>query len=219
MAETVRHSTVFDAGQQRLAAVYAKALLSAAADADIEEQVLAELDAFVQLLGQLPQLAASLHAPRVPLDRKFEMLDKALRGQVSATLRNFLKVLCRRRRFDCIDAVHRAAHKQFNDLTGRIAVQVTTASPLDEPLLARMIQRLEAALGKRVVLETRIDGNLIGGLVVRVGDTRYDASLASQLMQLRDSAVEGTTRAIRQDQMRFGGETPGAVDNEGAGEA
>jgi F-type H+-transporting ATPase subunit delta len=197
MAVEVRQPTVLDTGQQHLGMVYAKALLDTAAKAYLADQVLDEFDSLVwDVLEKLPRLEAALASPRVPLEAKLVMLDRAFAGKMSVTLLNFLKVVCRHRRFDCVRAMNQAAHKLFNEMTGRVDVLVRTATPLTDELRRQVIQRLEEALGKQVNLHVATDERLIGGLVVRVGDTVYDVSLLSQLNRLRTAAMETSARAI-----------------------
>ncbi len=204
MAETVKHETVLDSGQQQLATVYAKALLGAATAAGNAEQVLAEFDSIVSdVLDRLPKLEATLAAPRVPLEWKLSILDKALGDKASVTMLNFLKVVCRHRRFDCIRAMHRATHSLFDEMTGRVAVQIRTASPLDEVSRQRVADKLEQVLHRKVIVTARIDERLIGGIEVRVGDTIYDGSLAGRLKSLRTAAVENAARAITQTPDQF----------------
>lgn len=202
--EEVKQPTVFDSEQKHLGDVYAKALLGATESAGNTEQVLEEFDALVgDVLDKLPQLEAALTSPRVPEDAKAQMLDKAFGGKISATLLNFLKVVCEHRRFDCVRAMNRAAHSLQNELTGRVDVQITTVESLTDELGERVAHRLEALLGKKVNLTTQIDADLIGGLEVRVGDTVYDASVLGRLGRLRQEAVEKTSQAIRQSLERF----------------
>jgi len=202
--EEVKQPTVFDSEQKHLGDVYAKSLLGATESAGNTEQVLEEFDALVgDVLDKLPKLEAALTSPRVPDEAKSQMLDKAFGGKMSATLLNFLKVVCEHRRFDCIRAMNRAAHSLQNELTGRVDVQITTVEPLTDELGERVADRLEALLGKKVNLTTQIDADLIGGLEVRVGDTVYDASVLGRLGRLRQEAVEKTSQAIRQSLERF----------------
>ena len=202
--EEVKQPTVFDSEQKHLGDVYAKSLLGATESAGNTEQVLEEFDALVgEELDKLPKLEAALTSPRVPDEAKSQMLDKAFGGKMSATLLNFLKVVCEHRRFDCIRAMNRAAHSLQNELTGRVDVQITTVEPLTDELGERVADRLEALLGKKVNLTTQIDADLIGGLEVRVGDTVYDASVLGRLGRLRQEAVEKTSQAIRQSLERF----------------
>jgi F-type H+-transporting ATPase subunit delta len=204
MTEAVQHPTVFDAGRQQVGGVYAKALLAAAEKAGATVQVLEELDSFVgDVLGQMPKFEATLASPNVPFEAKLRLLDRAFAGKMSVTLLNFLKVTARHRRLDCVRAIHRAVHEQYNEMTGRVDVFVRTAGPLPDDLRRQVTARLEAQLGRRVNLRTTIDENLIGGMVVRVGDTVYDGSVAQQLRRLRDDTLERTAQALQQSLDRF----------------
>ena len=204
MVETVEHPTVFDTGQKHLGTVYAKALLGVAHKAGVTDQVLDELDALVvDVLARLPKLEATLASPNVPYEAKVRMLDRAFAGRMSLTLLNFLKVAARHRRLDCLRAIHRAAHELNNEATGRVDVFVRTAQPLTGELHALLVARLEAQLGHRVNLRSTLDDSLIGGIVVRVGDTVYDGSVAQQLRRLREDAIERTVQALQQSLERF----------------
>jgi F-type H+-transporting ATPase subunit delta len=204
MPEDVRHPTVLDAGQEQLATNYAKALLGAAATAGATDTVLEEFDALLSdVLDELPHLEAVLAAPRVPVDTKLTMIDRAFRGRLSPTMLHFLKVVCRHRRFDSLRVIHRMVHKLFDELTGRVAVEIRAAAPLDEALRARVAERLEQISGRKAVVSVVIRPELIGGFEVRVGDTVYDGSVAGRLESLRKTTVEQASRAIKQSLERF----------------
>jgi F-type H+-transporting ATPase subunit delta len=204
MTEAVRPPTVFDTDQQHVGGVYAKAVLGAAVKAGLAHQITEELDSFVHdVLGRVPALDATLASPRVPLETKFALLDKALAGRMSNVLLQSLKVICRHRRFDCIRAVRRALHEQYDKLLVRVEVQVQSAQPLTEELRVAVIARLEDMLGAEVKLVESVEPNLIGGLVVRVGDTVYDGSVANWLVRLRKEALEKTAETIKQALERF----------------
>lgn len=204
MSEPVRQPTVFDSGQEHVGAVYAKALLGAAAQAGMAAAVVDELDSFVaDVLDRLPGLEATLASPRVPAEAKLALLDKSLSGRMSGTLLTFLKVVCRHGRFDCLRAIGRAARQQLNVLEGRVDVDVRTPTPLSAEVRELVRRRLESLLGKQVNLFVRDDESLIGGMVVRIGDMVYDASVASELRRLRESAVDLVVHAARQSLERF----------------
>jgi len=203
MSKAVRQPSVFESGQEHLGAVYAKALLGAAALAG-RAAVVDELDSFVDdVLDRLPSLEATLGSPRVPADAKLTLLDKGLSGRMSGTLLTFLKVVCRHGRFNCLRAVRQAARQQWNELEGRVDVQVRTPQPLNADTCQLVTRRLEALLGKRVNLSVREDESLIGGMVVRVGDMVYDASVANELRRVRESAVDLVIHAARESLERF----------------
>ena len=86
---------------------------------------------------------------------------------------------------------------------GRMEVQVATAAPLEEPQLEALKQQLGKLLGAEVVVKAEVDPSLIGGLVVRVGDTVYDGSVANQLAQLRQQMVDRSAHEIQSRRDRF----------------
>jgi len=204
MSEPVRQPTVLDSGQEHLGQQYARALLGAAARDGQAAAVVEELDAFItEVLDVAPRLEAALTSPRVPAAAKLGLLDKALAGRMSVSLLNFLKVVCRHRRFACLRAIRKAARQQLNEWEGRVDVQVRTPAPLSEAVHELVTRRLESLLGKRVHLVVRLDESLIGGLVIRVGDMVYDASVARGLSRLRESALDEVARAVRESLDRF----------------
>jgi F-type H+-transporting ATPase subunit delta len=204
MSEPIRQPTVFDSGQQHLGVQYARALLGAAARNGQAAAVVDELDDLIaDVLDRAPRLEAILASPRIPVATQLAMLDKAFAGRMSATLLTFLKVVCRRRRFACLRAIRQAARQQLNAGEGRVEVQVQAATALGDEVRELVTRRLEASLGKRVHLVVRQDERLIGGLVIRIGDVVYDASVAQGLSRLRDSVVDEVARAVRASLDRF----------------
>ena len=187
-------STGFDAGQQHLGNVYAKALLGVTEQAGNTEQVVDELESFVaDVLDRLPDLESLLRSPRVPHADKEQMLDRALAGKMSTELLNFLKVVSRHGRLDCLRMINRAVRRLVDELRGRIEVEITTAADVEGEILESVRNRLTASLGKQVTLVTRVRPELLGGLLIRVGDKVYDGSVKNRLERMRE---ETTTRSL-----------------------
>lgn len=200
----VRHTTVLDTSVQHLGKVYGKALLGAAEKAGVSSTVLDELDSVVDdVLPRLPQLESLLASPRVPADTKEAILDRAFQGRMSPLLLNFLKVLTRRRRFECLRAVRNALHELYNELHGRVDVDVRTAVELDPDAIALVTNRLKAALNREVRIAVTLDPDIVAGLVIRVGDTVYDGSVARQLQQLRSEVLSRAGQTLRTATDRF----------------
>ena len=82
-------------------------------------------------------------------------------------------------------------------------MHVETAFPLNNPVRERIISRLRELLGREVVLSADINGDLLGGLVVRVGDTVYDASVAASLKRMAQVTLDHTKQTIRESLQRF----------------
>ncbi len=204
MADTEGKSESFDSDDQYLGSVYAKALLGAADKAGNTEAVLDEFDSLVgDVLDSLPKLDAVLSSPRVPLPSQIEILDKAFGGKMAKELLNFLKVVAEHGRFECIRAMNRTARRLYNEGRGRVSVEVRTAEALDASTLESIGSKLAERLGREVEVTAVVNPDLIGGMVVRVGDTVFDASLLNQLDRLRQVTLEKTTQQIRDSIERF----------------
>lgn len=194
----------FDSGRQHLGAVYAKALLGATEKLGQTESVLAELESLVaDVLDKLPQFDAALCSPRIAQEEKVRILKRAFGGKMSPVLLNFLNVAAQHGRLDCLRAILRAAKTLYNELRGRVEITVQTAYPLSNPVRERIASKLRQMLGHEVVLSTEIEEDLLGGLVVRIGDTVYDGSLANKLKTMRGAALERTARTMRDSLERF----------------
>lgn len=204
MAETVQHPTVLDSTQQYLGKVYAKALLGAAENAGNVEQVLDEFETVqAEILDGVPEFERTLASPRVALESKLSILDRTLQGQVSGVLLNFLRVVIRHRRFDCVRAMYQASVDLHNATSGVVEVQALAASPLSATLQQQVTERLQAALGRQVKLNVVVDDSLIGGLILRVGDTVYDGSVRGRLDGLLEQVADAAALSVRQESERF----------------
>lgn len=205
MADTAdKISNRFDPGQEHLGEVYAKALLGATEKAGSSDAVLVEFESFVSdVLDQLPSLRETLFSLRVSHEEKVALLDKAFASRMTPLLLNFLKVLSAHHRLSSVKVILKSAKQQLNVLRGRVEVFITSASPISNQLLDTINAKLVAMLGKEVILVPRVDPELLGGIVVRVGDTVYDSSLATQLQKMRTVALEQTEQKIRQSLDRF----------------
>lgn len=193
-----------DVGAQHVADVYAEAFLGAAENAGRTEELLAEFDSFLtDVLDTFPMLEQVLRSRLVSADDKASLLDRVLQSQASPIFLNFLKIVARHERLDLLRVIHRQTHEQYNRLRGRVRVDVTTATPVPEELAQRIAQSLAKIVGGEPVLQRTVDPDLIGGIVVRVGDTVYDASVANQLKQLRQQMIDRSAHEIQSRRDRF----------------
>jgi F-type H+-transporting ATPase subunit delta len=198
------HPTVLDAGQQQIGKIYAEALLGAADKSHSAETVREELKSLVEdVLTRLPQFEAVLQSPRVSHEEKVKLLDRAFQGRMSRDLLNFLKVVSRHGRMESLRPIQRAFEKLYNERAGRVEVLVGAAEPLSDDLITKIADRLRQSLGREPVLKINVDPELIGGVVIRIGDTVYDGSVARRLVRLRDETAARIAREIRRHSERF----------------
>ena len=195
--------TVFDTDQQQVGLIYAKALLAVASKSDSVDQIVGELGDVVGVVNSLPQLKSTLESPRIAASEKANLVEKAVDGKVAKDLVNFLKIVCEKGRFDCLNALLGCARKMRDEMAGEVQATVTTAEQIDDSVKGRIADELSKSLGKKVHLAASVDPGILGGMVVRVGDTVYDGSVVSQLAQVRSQAVKRATDAIRTSIEKF----------------
>lgn len=186
------------------ARVYAEALLSATEAAGMSETVLAEFDSFIHdVLDAAPAIEQALTSSFVDQEVKIGVLDKALRGQCSNLFLNFLKVAAEHERLGLLRILHVAAHDLHDTLRNKVRVLVSTATPLGQSEQAQIEQRIRSRLGKEPVLDVQVNPDLIGGIVVRVGDRVFDGSLATQLARVREQLIDRSVYEIQSGRDRF----------------
>jgi len=203
MSEAQEQSTVFDTDQQQLGDVYAKAFLGVAKDSGKLDELVDELGQVVGVFNGLPKFRAAMESPRIEQADKSSMLDKAFGGKCNKELLNFLKLLAGRGRFDCLNSILDSTVKAHDEMAGRVKATLTTASEVTADVEKSIAQKLTGILGKEVNLECVVDPEVIGGMVVRVGDTVYDGSVANQLKQVRAKAVQKAVDAFREKLDKF----------------
>ena len=193
-----------DVGVEHVAAVYAEALLGAAETAGQSEAVLDEFDDLLaDVLDPFPRLQQVLASALISHDDKAGILDRVLGGRASPTMLHFLKVVSRHGRLDCLRAIHRLTRGLYEKMQGRVVVQVTSAAPVDDALAERIVRSIRPLLDGEPVLRRSVDPKLIGGIVVRVGDTVYDGSIAAQLNSVRQQMIDRSAHEIQSRRDRF----------------
>lgn len=195
--EEVQQKTVFDTDKQQLGDVYAKALLGFGQKSGKTDSLIDELGGVVGAVNALPKFKSALESPRISIEGKSAMIDKAFGGKISKELSNFLKIVGSKGRFDCLSTVLGSAKKMHDEMSGRVEATVTTAEAIDDSVRQKISDQLAKALGKDVNLTPIVSPDIIGGMIVRVGDTVYDGSVTSQLSQVRSQAIKRATDAIR----------------------
>ena len=196
--EAPKHETTLDTGKQQVGEVYAASLLKAAEQAGETATVLSEFQSLVEdVLNVNPQIESILGSPRIAHDEKVSMINKAFQGKATKTFLNFLKVASKHGRLDCLRVTFASFREQLFAQQGRLEVQVTTAQELDHSTQDSMKAALSSAFDATVELVLNVDPQLIGGSLIRVGDTVYDSSVANRLERVRALAKDNTIREIR----------------------
>jgi F-type H+-transporting ATPase subunit delta len=190
--------------EARAARSYAAALLGAAGGDDAVAAAVDDLDAFRDdVLDAHPKFAAVLDSPRVPAAEKDRMLTSLLEGRAADVVLRFLRVLNRHGRLGLAADVAEEARRQWDRRRGLVAVKVRVAAPLDEAQSEALRKKLVGLVPGVPALQVVTDPDLIGGLVVQVGDVVFDASVRNRLEQIRQRLIEGKTHEISQRRDQF----------------
>jgi F-type H+-transporting ATPase subunit delta len=132
-----------------------------------------------------------LESPRVSAQQKNQVIQKAFEGQLPRNFIRFLQALVAHRRQMMIPAIAHEYHDLVDQVEGRIHASVTVARDADTAERTAVAQQLSRAIGKEVVPHFHVNPSILGGLVVRVGDTVLDGSVRRRLATLRTRMLTG----------------------------
>jgi F-type H+-transporting ATPase subunit delta len=187
-----------DIAADRVAKIYAQAVVDAAEAAGCRREVLVELATLARdVLPKVPEAAAVFSSPKVALEDKNRIIDRLTAGRMQATTTNALHVLARHGRLGLLGAVVNAAERLADEREGRQQATFTTAVPLDAAEQSRLVDDTQKALAAALVPTFVVDPAIIGGLVVRVGDTIYDQSVATGLTRIGGRLNQRNIHAIQ----------------------
>lgn len=173
----------------RVAKRYAAALFGVALRDGILDAVAQDLSLIGWFVAEVPYLRAVLMQPLVSDQRKNKIATDAFGDRVTATSLNFLKLLIRKRREDLIDECVREFQVLLAEHSNSVDAEAATAVPMEPAQQERLTQSLQVLTGKTVRLTTHVDPSLMGGVVVRLGDTVIDGSVRGKLERLEQQLM------------------------------
>ena len=192
-----------DAASQEIAATYARALLSASETAGKTAQIVAEAGQIVGWLANQPKFEQVLASELLGDDEKQGIIDRVFVPRYDGTLVDFLRVLSRRDRLGLLRPILHEFGRLHSEGRGNVRVQVTTATELTEAAASKLAKALKPLVAGEPQLEVTVDPELIGGAVVRIGDTVYDGSVARQLQRLESQMINRSVHEIQSRRDRF----------------
>ena len=163
-----------------IATPYATALYGAAADQGVVAEVDAGLADVAEAVRSSPELARALANPAVPGQAKLRVLAEITKD-ADPMVGRLLAVLLDHRRLDQLPAIQAAFADRVRLDTGEIAVQLTTAVPIDDATAETVQRQLADATGLTVTMDRSVDPDILGGVVLKVRDRLVDASLRRRL--------------------------------------
>jgi F-type H+-transporting ATPase subunit delta len=172
-----------------LAVSYAQSVLDLANEKGQAEAVGEELTALKQIVDENPSFREVLTNPSISHEDRSQLLDRIFRNKISPLLFNTLGVLNQHGRLGLLDQMASAYDELIDEQLGKVEVDLTVAQRLTPDQLDQARQRISAAIGRDAVLHQYVDENIIGGVVIRVGDKLIDASVKQQLAAIRQQLL------------------------------
>jgi F-type H+-transporting ATPase subunit delta len=175
---------------EEIAIVYARSLFEVAREHGDLDAVRDQLTEFAAAVDENRDLQVFFFSPYFSTQEKKDGLG-AMLDDAEPTLTNFLELLLEKHRMPAIFRIKRQLDRLWEEENRLLPVQITSATPLDEKTIAQIGDRIGEQTGRRVELTSRVEPDILGGLVVQVGNSILDASIANRLEQLRKQVARG----------------------------
>ena len=169
---------------EEIASVYARSLFEVAKEQDKLDKIRDELGEFADAMDSTRELQVFFFSPYFSTEEKKESLGKLLDGADEAVT-NFLELLVEKHRMPAIFRIRRELDSLWADANQLLPVTITSAVELDSSTVEGIGRAIGEQTGRKVELTTEVDPDVLGGIVLRVGNSILDASIRNRLEQLR----------------------------------
>lgn len=174
----------------QLALKYAQAIYELAAEKNMLDKVDQELSMVENTIASHEELATLMYHPRVPAAAKKETITKLFGAEVADFVQKFLLLLVDKRREAALPAIVREFRNLANEARNIAEAEVTSAMPLSEKDSQALAAKLSAVTGKNMILKTKVDARILGGVIVKIGDKLIDGSVVRQLQMLKTALLK-----------------------------
>ncbi|MDQ3720355.1 MAG: ATP synthase F1 subunit delta [Actinomycetota bacterium] len=175
---------------EEIAQVYSRSLFEVASEHDVLDRVHDELGEFADALDESRDLQVFFFSPYFSSQEKKEGIEQAV-TDADEHFVHFLELLAERHRLPAIFRIRREYDRMWAEENKLLGVSVTAAVKLDQRIVDDIGRRIEEQTGKRIELSSTVDPDIVGGLVLQVGNMVMDASLKARLERLRKQVARG----------------------------
>ena len=176
---------------EEIAQVYARSLFEVALEHDALDEIHDELDEFAEAMNENRDLQVFFFSPYFSSEDKREAIGSAVSG-ASDELVNFLELLAEKHRMPAIFRIRDRFDELWAKAKKRLEVTLTSAVELDDKVVEQVREEVERQTEREIDVETNVDPDILGGLVLRVGNMVLDASLRGKLEKLRKEVASAT---------------------------
>lgn len=173
-------------GGAGLAGRYAAALFDLADTGKELDSVADDLSRFNNMIDESEDLRRLLQSPVISRGDQAKAISAiGEKAELGSLTRNFLGLVAQNRRLFALKAMIAAYHAILSNRRGEVTAEVTSAAPLSERHLAELNEVLRQSVGAKVAIQSRVDPDLLGGLIVKIGSRMIDSSLKTKLQKLQ----------------------------------
>lgn len=169
---------------------YAEAIFDIAQRQNTVDRTLEDVKGIAQVFANR-KLAYLLREPQIPAKRKETALRQALASRVLPTSLNLALLIVQRELVEVMPNIASEFEALVLNYRNQAVAEVTTAAQLNEAQMASVKQALEHQTGKQIIIQTRVDPNILGGVIARVGDQIIDGSIRYRLSALQQQLLAG----------------------------
>jgi F-type H+-transporting ATPase subunit delta len=177
---------------EELAQVYGRSLFQVALEQGKLDELREQLGQFADAVNENHDLAVFFFSPYFSTNEKQDALERML-DDADPTLTNFLKLLIENHRMPVIFRIRQEYERLWDEENKTLPVEITSAIALDEQTTASLGKTIGERAGRKVTLAARVDPDILGGIIIRVGNSILDASIRNRLEQLRRHVAQGAS--------------------------
>jgi F-type H+-transporting ATPase subunit delta len=174
---------------EEIGQVYARALFEVATEQDSLDEIHDQLGAFADAMNENRQLATFFFSPYFSVTEKEQGLERAV-TDANPAFANFLQALIERHRMPVIFRIRTDFESLWDEARRLLPVQITSAVTLDSDTVKKLGDRIGQQVDRQVEISADVDPEILGGVVLRVGNVILDASIKNRLEQLRKQVAQ-----------------------------
>ncbi len=170
----------------KIASVYANSLFEVSLEEKVDNQIREEITDICNAFERDSELVKVLDAPMITKEEKEKLLDTLFKDKVNKYLLNFLKIMTDRKAVMYIRESFDEYVEAYNRHYNIEKIVATTAIEMPQELKDKLINKLQKVTGKTVILDTKVDKNVLGGIVLKYNDAQLDDSIAMKLKNMKE---------------------------------
>lgn len=169
---------------------YAEALFQLSEEENITKEIYNELHDVVKVIKNNKELDNVLKSPLVAKNEKTQLIEALFNNKINNNLKNFLKILVEKGRISSLKSIELTFKELLNDKHNIIEGTVISAIALTEKQVKELEEKLSKKYNKNVTLENEVDQSILGGVLVRLGNTQIDGSVKTRLNNIKDQLTQ-----------------------------